>query len=64
MQVEVVEMPAMRFRGLKVYLESQGDKKDELNVKHFAEFIEYHTGVDMRDNPFYHLKAKQTLGIR
>ena len=60
---DVVEVPGMKFRGLKIYLESEGDKKDEVAVAHFVRWIESYTGNLVKDNAFYHLKAKQTLGI-
>ena len=59
MEERVVEVPGMRFRGVKIYLESSKD--DEINVKYFADFVEDHTGR-RQDSLFYHLKAKQVLG--
>lgn len=60
----VIEIPGMKFRGLKVYLESQSDKDDKLNVERFTNFIEHYTGNQIKSNSFYyHLKARRTLGI-
>lgn len=61
---EVIKIPELLFRGRKIYLESRGNKDDEIAVKVFVEWIEHYTRNIVKDSSFYRAKAKRILGIK
>lgn len=56
----VIEIPGMKFRGRKIYLESQ-NRNDGLVVEHFVRWVEHYMENIVEDSSSYRLKAKQFL---